>query len=85
MDWNLLVEKVNNMNNILDDYLNKEVDLKQLVKKIEVLKVWYSIFCVIMDDKDMYIGEQLEKLNKLRKRLKDESPELEKLVAQMKN
>jgi hypothetical protein len=53
-------------------------------KKVEILKVWYSIFCVIMDDEKIE-EDKIDKLIKLRKRLKDESPELEQMLKQMKN
>lgn len=54
-------------------------------KKVEVLKVWYSIFCVIIDAISYNEEEKLSKLTQLRERLKRESPELEQLVKQMKN
>jgi hypothetical protein len=54
-------------------------------KKVEVLKVWYSIFCTIMDDREMTWEIKTDKLHKLRRLLKDESPDLELIVAQMKN
>jgi hypothetical protein len=53
-------------------------------KKVEILKVWYSIFCVIMDDEKIE-EDKIDKLIKLRKRLKDESQELEQMLKQMKN
>lgn len=54
-------------------------------KKVEVLKVWYSIFCTIMDDRKIPWEMKSDKLHKLRRLLKDQSSDLEKLVQQMKN
>ena len=54
-------------------------------KALECLKVWYSIFCTIVDDKSLNHQTTLDKLYKLRDRIKRESPELEKMIKQMKN
>ena len=54
-------------------------------KKLEILKVWYSIFVVIMDDREISWEQKTDKLHKLRRRLKQESPELEQIIKQMKN
>jgi hypothetical protein len=54
-------------------------------RKVEVLKVWYSLFCAIMDHLSNDTGgtsrlsdaEIMQRLRQLRQRLKDEAPELE--------
>ncbi len=46
--------------------------------KVEVLKVWYSVFCVLMDGPDQYTeGQRLRKLRHLRQLLRDAYPQLE--------
>jgi hypothetical protein len=48
--------------------------------KIEVLKVWYSVFCTLMDayrDGNYERADLIEKLEKLRDELADRVPELE--------
>jgi len=54
-------------------------------KKIEVLKVWYSIFCTIIDDKELSNDKILDKLFKLRQLLIQQDPDLEDVIKQMKN
>lgn len=54
-------------------------------KALECLKVWYSIYTVIMDDKEYTLQVKYDKLLQLRDRIKRESPELEKMIKQMKN
>ena len=48
-------------------------------RALECLKVWYSLFTVIMDAPDSEISnaDKLAKLYKLRSRIKHEAPELE--------
>lgn len=53
-------------------------------KKLEILKVWYATFTVVMDDEVFTEKEKMEKLFRLRRRLKEESPELEQQINQMK-
>lgn len=44
--------------------------------KVEILKVWYSIFCVLIDD-NIEIGIKMSKLATLREILKHSSPGFE--------
>lgn len=49
-------------------------------KKLEVLKVWYALFTTIMDEvpnDPVPDSWRIEKLRKLRERLKQEAPGLE--------
>lgn len=45
-------------------------------KKVEILKVWYAIFCTLMDGNESDV-ELLKKLRKLRNELILTYPELE--------
>jgi hypothetical protein len=53
-------------------------------EKVEVLKVWYSVFCTLVDayrdgEYDRY--QILEKLERLRDELADRFPEVEEEIA----
>lgn len=48
-------------------------------KAIEALKVWYAIFTTIIDLPDTPQGD-IEKLRKLRDRIRKEAPELDDLA-----
>jgi hypothetical protein len=50
--------------------------------KVEVLKVWYSVFCALMDDKAQYTNDhKILKLAHLRQMLRDAYPQLEEELA----
>lgn len=53
--------------------------------KVEVLKVWYSVFCTLMDSDEYTDRVLLEKLRKLRAELVREIPEVEADMAKHKN
>ena len=46
-------------------------------RMLETLKVWYSLFTMIMDAESDPMTDKIDKLLKLRERLKQEAPELE--------
>ncbi len=51
-------------------------------RNLEALKVWYAVFTTIMDNQETNVHYKLEKLRQLRKRITEESPELERLIRQ---
>lgn len=55
--------------------------------KVEVIKVWYSVFCTLVDAYNA--GEYsesgfIDKMKMLRRKLVDEVPEVEKMLARDK-
>ena len=49
---------------------------------IEVLKVWYSLFCTLMDDVSLTPFGKLEKLRQLRQELRERLPQVEQALKQ---
>lgn len=56
-------------------------------RKLEVLKVWYAIFCTIVDEGRPEYSEawKLQKLKELRARLRAEAPDLDEMARQSRN
>lgn len=46
-------------------------------EKVEIIKVWYSVFCTLMDGDEYTDAELLSKLRQLREELKKAVPEVE--------
>lgn len=51
---------------------------------VEVLKVWYSIFCTVMDAPEYSPQAKLEKLRQLRRELRERLPAVEEQMKQVK-